>query len=277
MTSLIEDIQPYAEVIQAWRNQQEADLRAEDGWLSVVGLFWLHEGENSVGSNPDCEVVLPLRLPAHLGTLIFSPQGVVLQVADGAGPVRVGGQLVRESVLSDDPLHPTLVQVEQVTFFVIRRGDRVGVRMRDAASEARRNFTGRAWFPLDPAFRVAGRFEPHPSQRTIEVETAIGTAVAFNNPGAVTFELNGLQQRLEAFEGEDGELWFLFRDSTSGRETYGAGRELYALLGADGVVDMDFNKAQNLPCVFTPFATCPMAPKANHLPLAVQAGERLPG
>lgn len=277
MTSLIEETQPYAKAIQAWRDQQEAELRAENGWLSVVGLFWLHDGENAVGSDPDCEVVLPPRLPIRLATLKVSAGAVTLRVAVGAGPVRVGGQLVREAALSDNPLYPALIQVEQMTFFVIRRGDRLAVRMCDAASEARQNFTGRIWFPADVAFRVAGRFEPHPSQRTLEVETVIGTTIPVNNPGAVAFEFNGVPQRLEAFEGEAGELWFLFRDATSGHETYGAGRELYAPLGADGRVELDFNKAQNLPCVFTPYATCPMAPKANHLAIAVQAGERLPG
>jgi len=153
----------------------------------------------------------------------------------------------------------------------------VAVRMRDAASDARQNFTGRVWYPVNPAQRVTGRFEPHPSQRTIEAETVIGTTIQFNNPGAVSFELDGVALRLEAFEGEAGELWFLFRDGTSGHETYGAGRELYAPLSAGGEVDMDFNKAQNLPCVFTPFATCPMAPKANHLAMPIRAGERQPG
>lgn len=266
---------PWLDSLQAWRHAEEAELRADDGWLTVIGLFWLDEGDNPVGSSPDAVVALPDRLPAHAGTLTRSGETVTWRAADGVD-ARVDGQPARFASLSADPFKPTRVQIAEITFFLIRRGDRIAARVRDTASDARRAFTGRVWFPADPALRVRGQFIPHPNQRMIEVETVIGSTAQFSNPGVVTFELDGAPQRLEAFEGEPGELWFLFRDGTSGHETYAAGRELYAALNADRSVDLDFNKAENPPCVFTPYATCPLPPKENDLPVAVRAGEQMP-
>ncbi len=270
-----QDVTAYLESVQAWRNAQEAELRADDGWLTVVGLFWLDEGENPVGSGPDAAVALPNRLPAAVGTLTRSGGAVTWQSADGVD-ARVDGRSVRTAALSADPFKPTRVQIEEITLFLIERGDRIAARVRDAASDARQGFTGRVWFPPDPALRLRGQFHPHQNQRALEVETVIGTTVRFSNPGVVTFELAGTVQRLEAFEGEPGELWFLFRDGTSGQETYSAGRELYAALNPDQSVDLDFNKAENPPCVFTPYATCPLPPKENHLQVAIRAGEQMP-
>ncbi|MBK8023175.1 MAG: DUF1684 domain-containing protein [Chloroflexi bacterium] len=266
----------YVSAIQTWREEQEALLRAEDGWLTVVGLFWLREGENTLGSDTACDVVLPARFPARLGVMTLDGREICLRVTADDPPVLVEGESRREAVLRyGPPQTPTQVQIECVTLFVIPRGDRLAVRMRDAESEARRTFTGRQWFEVDPAFCVNARFFPHPGGRSLEVETAIGTSVRLSNPGAVSFEWAGGQHRLEAFEGDpDDELWFIFRDATSGQSTYGAGRFLYATLRADGSVDLDFNKAESPPCAFTPYATCPLPPKENVLPISITAGER---
>ncbi|MFN8379113.1 MAG: DUF1684 domain-containing protein [Anaerolineae bacterium] len=264
----------YVDALLDWRGERDKELRADNGWLTIIGLFWLEPGENSLGSAPESDVVLPERLPAHVGTLTLSDGSVTLKVRPGHD-VRIGGELVQEAVLSSDDEHPTLVQIETVTFFVIRRGTRLAIRMRDSASVTRTTFNGRNWFSVIPDLRVAGRFMPHESHRTIEVETIIGTTVALQSPGTVTFELDDRVYNMDAFHGENDGLWFVFRDETSGAETYGGGRFLDAPLH-NGVVDLDFNRAVHPPCAFTPFATCPLPPKENALSIRIEAGERWP-
>jgi uncharacterized protein (DUF1684 family) len=157
---------------------------------------------------------------------------------------------------------------------VIRRGDEYGIRVRDADNPARLTFTGRNWFPVEPHYQVSGRFIPHAVSRSIPIATSSGRTELMDNPGRVEFVLDGQSLSLEAFAAGKGELWFVFKDATSNKSTYGAGRFLYAPLSAEGVVSLDFNKAYHPPCAFTPYATCPRAPKENTLPLEILAGER---
>lgn len=275
MTTTIDPSIAYIQAVQAWRDEQEASLRAEDGWLTVVGLFWLHDGVNTVGSSPDSDVVLPSRLPPHLGLITLHDGETQWRLTDEKFSVLVDGERRREAVLHHDARHPTLIQVGGVTFFVIRRGERLAVRVRDTESEARRTFVGRQWFAVDPSYRVSARLERHASSRTIEVETVLGTTVQYNSPGTVTFELAGAPYTLQAFEGAtDSELWFVFRDATSGHSTYGASRFLYAHILEDGMVDLDFNRAKSPPCAFTPYATCPLPPRENILSIPIAAGEK---
>ena len=264
----------YADALLEWQDAQDAELRAADGWLTVIGLFWLEPGANTLGSAAGSVVQLPERLPAHVGTLTLVDDTVTLRVLPGHD-VQTGGESVHEAVLSSNDVNPTLVNVDSVTFFVIRRGTRLAIRMKDSASDARRTFAGRNWFPVTTDWRVAGQFTPHASARTIEVETIIGTTVHLQSPGIVTFSLQGVTYCMSAFVGEEADLWFVFRDQTSGAQTYGGGRFLEASL-QDGCVELDFNKAVHPPCAFTPFATCPLPPKENVLGVSVEAGERWP-
>jgi hypothetical protein len=274
MSTTLENTTAYAETVEAWRDEQETLLRAENGWLTVVGLFWLHEGVNTVGSSPESDVVLPARLSPHLGTITLHNGEIQWRVSVGKHSVLIDGNHYDEATLHDNSSRPTLLEIDRVTFFLIRRGERIGVRVRDAESEARRTFTGRHWFAVDPRYRVVGHFNPYPSKRTVEVETVIGTSARFSSPGTVTFELGGTPLTLDAFEGEGvGELWFVFRDATSGRSTYGASRFLNAPFQDDGTVDLDFNKAKSPPCAFTPYATCPLPPRGNILSVPITAGE----
>ncbi len=274
MTTTLDDQKDYTAAIHTWRAEQDTKLRSETGWLTVVGLCWLQTGENLIGSDPESAVLLPARTPAQLGVITLTEGEAVLRVTADAAEVLIDGAPSRAAVLGYDADHTTLVQIDGVTFFVIQRGERLGVRVRDVESEARRMFSGRRWFPVDAAYRVVGTFVPHPSARALEVETVIGTTVLYHNPGAVTFELDGVPHRLEAFDGGDDQLWFVFRDGTSGQLTYGAGRFLYAPLMADHTVDLDFNKAVHPPCAFTAYATCPLPPKENRLQRAIHAGEK---
>jgi len=258
---------PYLAEIEAWRRERERRLTADDGWLTVAGLFWLKEGENSFGTDPACDIVLPAgSAPPLAGTFEHRQGRTLLRWKDRPGePIEMQ---------PDTPGPPTIATLGDLSFFVIRRQDRYAIRLRDRNSPFRKQFTGLNWYPVDPAWRVEARFVPYPRPRKLRLASTIGEPQEFEAPGYLEFELRGRRLRLEAARS-GGELFLLFKDRTSGKTTYPAGRFLYAEPPRDGVVVLDFNKAHNPPCAFTPYTTCPLPPKQNHLPVAVTAGELL--
>ena len=263
--------------LKVFRERLEASLRADDGWLALAGLFWLHEGANTVGGDPDSDIALPeTSAPPRVGVIDFHAGQATLTVADGIS-VSVDGSPVLSALLVDDDNHrkPSLVSVGTVSFFVIRRGDRTGIRVRDTQSPARAAFTGRRWFALDPAYRVTGRFVPHTEPRKLPNVNIVGITEMIDNPGRVSFDLGGRQHEIEAFDGGKDRLFLVIRDATSGTSTYGSSRFLNAPVLADGRVELDFNRAYNPPCAFTPYATCPLPPPENILPVPIEAGERI--
>lgn len=264
----------YVASVERWRAEREARLRAEDGWLSLAGLFWLEPGQNRVGSDPSSPVRLPGG-PGELGVLELLEEGVRFTAHPGVG-VSLNGAPVQEAWLEADLSgHADTLALGSVKFYVIRRGERWGVRVIDNASPARREFRGLSWFPPDPRLRVRARLVPHPEPVTIPVVNVLGMVSESPSPGYAVFELEGREYRLLA-ESSDPEryLFFNFRDATSGRSTYPAGRYLSTEGVREGEFVLDFNKAINPPCAFTPYATCPLAPLANRLGVAVEAGEK---
>jgi len=225
-----------------WRADYEASLKAPDGWLSVAGLFWLHEGANEVASK---------TLTVHGGKVFI--QGRRLQ--------------------SDASEHPDVVRIGGLSLTIIERGGKLGARLRDPKAAARRGFTGCNWFPADPAWRIEAKWVAYPEPKKIAVTNILGMTDREPSPGYAEFIVKGKTMRLEPV-AEDGELFFMFRDSTSGRTTYGAGRFFYAAMPKAGKVELDFNKAHNPPCAFTAFATCPLPPRQNTLQVAIEAGEK---
>jgi len=267
----------YQREIDDWHAKRVARLTAPDGWLALAGLFWLNEGENRVGSAPDNDLVFPAKAPAHLGVLVRRGRAVELRPAAGAALTDAKGQPLGVTKLaSDKDGEATKVRAGSLVFFVIERSERVGVRLRDEDSPARRSFTGIERYPVSPAWRVEARLEPYVPRRELPVTTVIGTIEPSPSPGALVFSIGGVTYRLDAVdeEGTD-DLFVIFGDKTNGRETYGAGRFVYAPRpGPDGKTVLDFNKAYNPPCAFTPFATCPLPPAQNRLPVRVEAGEK---
>jgi uncharacterized protein len=266
----------YVKEIEAWRQQRNEGLRRPEGWLSLVGLFWLEEGENRFGTDPGNKVILPEgRGPAVAGTLVRKGDTVHLQAAPGAG-VQIDDRPVTEADLAtDESGKPTVVHLGPLSFFVIKRGDRLGVRMRDPQGPALASFQGLDAYPVRPDWRVNARFEPYTPPKQVAVPNVLGTVDDTPSPGAVVFEHGGATYRLDAIPGgDDGSLFLIFADATNGTETYGAGRFLDTDPPKDGQVKVDFNKAYNPPCAFTAFATCPLPPQQNRLPLRVEAGEK---
>lgn len=266
------DRSEYRETVQKLRDAREAKLKVDDGWLTVAGLFWLKSGANSFGSAVDCAIALP-RVPAQLGVFRLTGGAVTLEPVQGA-PLQVNGKLAARGLLKTDKSgQPDLVSSGRLTMFVIQRGPRFGIRLRDLDSQFRREFTHLNWFDIDPAYQVTGTFQPYTEKRHIKIDTVIGIPDDMVAPGKVTFTVKGQTVSLEPVEDE-GKLWFIFRDATSGRTTYGGGRFLYSELPQNGKVKLDFNQAYNPPCVFTPYATCPLPPPQNRLTIPIEAGEK---
>jgi hypothetical protein len=269
-------VTPHAAEIEAWRARRVARLTAPDGWLSVVGLSWLDEGDNSVGSAPGSRVALPSRAPARVGTvgvdsgraLFTAAPGVAAQV-DGRAPTAA------TPLKSDADGGPTVVTAAGVSFYPISRQGKLAIRVKDPESEARRSFRGLAYFPVDSSWSVEARVEPAAGAGKISVPNVLGTDTSEASPGTLVFERGGATYRLTPVLEEGETDWFvIFGDATNGHDTYGAGRFLYVAPAKDGRTVIDFNKAYNPPCVFTDYATCPLPPPGNRLPIRVEAGEK---
>lgn len=263
----------YNAKIRKWRAGQDKELKADDGWLTLAGLFWLKEGENRIGSDAASEVVLPASAaPARIGVMEYYDGKVTLRVAQDASVTLNKKPVTTAELQSDEKGKPDILHLGSLSFYTIKRGTRYGVRVKDLNSPARREFNGRHWYEINPAYRVTAKFIKSGQPREIEILNKVGDVIKMPSPGTVVFKLNGNEYSLDAL-GENGQLFFVFADQTSGKTTYGAGRFLYANAAKNGRVVLDFNKAVNPPCAFTPFATCPLPPRQNRLKVAIPAGE----
>lgn len=251
----------YQDSILQWRQSREAALRAPDGWTSLAGLFWLREGANRYGKDPGNDIPLPAG-PAHAGTFELRG-GQVTAVADG-----------RRHVLQPDSDQDGVVKVDRLSLLVIKRGDRYGIRLKDPDSSYRTSFRGIRSFPIQEAYRVTAKWVAAPRQ--IPILNVLGQTEPSENPGYAVFQLAGKELKLYPILEVPGDrqLFYIFRDLTTGKETYPAGRFFYSEMPKDGRVVLDFNKAYNPPCAFTPYATCPLPPKENYLPVRIEAGEK---
>lgn len=267
----------YEQEIEDWAARRVERLRQPGGWLSLVGLFWLKEGGNRVGSDPRLEVVLPGGAPPEVGTLMLAGGRVSFSAAPGVTPTSNGNPVIRvDRVRSDAEGKPDRIEVGTVTFHVIRRGSRLGVRVTDVDAPARKAFRGIERYPTDPRWRVEAKWVAYEKPRELEIATVIpGLVEKYPVPGEAVFSIGGAEHRLRpVLEEGETDLFFIFGDETNGPETYGAGRFLYARPPADGTIVLDFNRAYNPPCAFTPYATCPLPPDENRLPLRITAGEK---
>ena len=262
----------YEREIEAWRQKREQNLKSDSGWLTVAGLFWLKEGANTAGAAKNNDIVLPEgAAPDRIGVFDLRGKRVTFRAAAGA-PVQVDGRPVAsETELKPDTSEkPDTVTVNDLSMFVIERAGQYGIRLRDKNSATRRNFTGLKWYPVRPEYRVEARFISEPKK--IPILNILGQTDQEDSPGVVEFTLLGKPHRMVALV-EDDTLFFVFRDRTSGHTTYGASRMLNTPMPRDGKVDLDFNKAYNPPCAYIAYATCPLPPPENRLPVAIEAGE----
>lgn len=261
------DVAGHRKQIEDWQANRDKRLRSEDGWLTLIGLFWLDDGNNVV-TLPKKNTP-PIKLVREGEKVTMEPDASM--TIDGkpiAGPVELRHD--------GDPNGPTIVQMGSVRFNVIKRADRFGLRVKDAEAETRTKFEGMDYYPIDPKWRVEATMIPYKPVKKIPITDITGSTSDNDSPGALVFQLDGKEYRIDPIleEGSD-ELFLIFKDETSRDETYQAGRYLYAPMpDASGKTVIDFNKAYNPPCVFTPYATCPLPPLQNRLETRIEAGEK---
>ena len=270
----------YEQELEQWKAKRLAGLKSEEGWLSLIGLFWFKEGENRFGSDPTGEIVLPeSKAPQHAGTLRLNAGKVTLEANPEAKITSKGQPVTTLELKSDEDGEPTMLELGSLSFHVVKRGERLGLRVKDRENPARAAFKGTDYYPADRKWVVNARFEPYEPPKKVPILNVLDMTTEELSPGALAFEIDGHPYKLEALKEKGEEQFFIiFADQTSGKETYGAGRYLYAdPPGADGRVTLDFNRAYSPPCAFTKYATCPLPPAQNRLPLRVEAGERYLG
>lgn len=264
----------YSASIRQWRDQRLERLVSETGYLTLAGLYWLENGSHTFGTDPSNDIVLPEGTTSDFaGAFDFADGTTTVRIESGV-PATVDGEPLESMVLaSDEAGEPdAIVLGDRLTMYVIKRGDRFGIRLQDKKSRYREEFAGLAWFPIQESYRVTGRFVPYDPPREVAIADVTGNVQNEICPGKVVFELGGREVSLEPVQRTE-RLFYVFSDTTSGEKTYGSGRFLYSDLPEDGRVELDFNKAYNPPCAFTPYSTCPLPTQANQLPVPVEAGE----
>ena len=266
----------YVKDIEKWRSDREVKLKKEGGWLSVAGLSWLKEGTNTVGAGDKFDVRLTDNFKAgKFGQIDFANGKAVLKVESGVEAQSDGKNITGPiELVSDEKGKPTEIRTGTQTFFLIKREERYGIRLKDNNSEARRNFTGLHWFPVDETYKVTARLEPGTEAKEVKVPNVLGGFFKMKSPGRLKFTLAGKEQSLLTVEEDDGSLFLIFGDQSNEKETYKSGRFLYADKPLNGETVLDFNNAENPPCAFTPYATCPLPPEGNRLAVEINVGEK---
>jgi uncharacterized protein len=268
----------YGKEITDWQTKRAKSISGENSWLTIAGLYWLKPGENSFGSDSSNTVILPPgKIPPIAGIILWKDSILTLTAKPGAGVTVHDSAVTTIRLRADMDGEPTVVAMGSVSFYVIRRGEQMGIRVKDKENAARKHFTGLDFYTPNPEWRIEGKYEPYTVPKVIPVTSVIGTVENDTFPGSVVFSKNGREFRLMAGteSGPQPMLYFMFSDETGGKETYGLGRQLSVPMpDSAGTVVMDFNKAYNWPCAYTDFATCPIPPRENHLAIGVEAGEK---
>ena len=262
--------------IADWRAKRLASLSSATGWLTPVALYWLKDGENSFGrASGRAFSVDDAALEADTGAFLLT-EGRVRYVAHASKAMTYAGKPVTSlDLVSDVSENPTELVAGSLHFMLIDRAGHLGIRVRDSVSPNRLQFKGLQFFPVRADWHMQAHFEPYVPVRRISIVNVLGMKQQMISPGAIVFEREGRSWRLDAILEAPGdrELFVMFSDATSGKQTYGAGRFLYVGLPHAERIEVDFNEAFNPPCAFTNFATCPLPPQQNQLALAIDAGE----
>jgi uncharacterized protein len=264
----------YEATLLEQRRQRATMLLGDQSWLTLAGLFWLHEGDNTFGKAADNDILLPGETtPASAGVFQLDQGVVTVRVAPGVTIRRHGDPITVLELQPDSSGQPDLITLGDLTLLVLQRGARYAIRLYDKANPARQQFTGLNWYPVRPAYRLVAQFTAYDPPHPLVISDVIGDTYTVPSPGFVTFLWQGETCQLDA-EPRGERLFFNFADLTNGDTTHGAGRFLYADPPVDGQVVLDFNQATNPFCAYTPYATCPLPPPQNRLPVRIEAGEQ---
>ncbi len=260
--------------IQAWRDEREKKISGPHGWISTAGLFWLEEGENRMGSGSSNPIrLLEKSAPEYSGVFIYRDGLVKFQAQDEV-EILYEGRSIKEAAITVDEDSSEVIHLNDLELYVIRRGQRLGVRIFDPDNPGLKKFEGLSWFLIDTDYCLEAAFVPFPKAEIKQVINILGDMESMEFPGIIEFLWNGQKFQLEPVVVEDGKLWIMFCDVTNRDQTYPAGRYLTCDPPQGGRIILDFNKAYNPPCAYTDYATCPIPPLSNHLPFPVLAGEQ---
>jgi len=270
------DVVAYQQEIEQWHQHRIEELKGDNGWLNLAGLFWLKEGLNTFGSAESNDLVFPKdKIAANAGFFQVKNGVVQMNVRADVEVLSNGNEIQSEIIFHPDSVKNATLTHGDLQWFVIMRDDQVGIRLRDLKSKSISDFTGIERYEVDPAWRVKATFEVSTTPKQIDITNVLGQTTSQLSPGTLVFELKGEEYRLDALEGGKDELFIIFGDPTNEDETYPSGRYLYVKIpDKEGHTYLDFNKSYNPPCAFTPFATCPLPPAQNVLPIAIKSGEK---
>ena len=260
----------------AWRAERDREMRSEESWLTIAGLFWLDEGENTFGASSSNRIELPPgSAPSLGGKFIRKGEKITVEAAPGVSLYCGGKQIARMTIRAGDSTSPDTLTLGDLRMWVIRRGDRYAVRLRDLNAPAFKDYKGLNYFPPSAAFRIEAIFAPYSSPKNIEVEAKIVKRSKLISPGTLKFLWEGREYEFIAFDDEErGTCFLVFADETNAAGTYDGGRFLDFKVDAGHKAVLNFNHAYNPPCAFTAFATCPLPPAQNRFPFRLEAGEK---
>lgn len=271
------DLLAYENEIEAWHAERIKTLTSKDGWLNLAGLYWLEPGINTFGTDSSNQIIFPDSSMEKQGGYLTLRENRVDMHLSNAHAFTINGKPATgsEIIFYSDSTRQPQIENERIAWTIIMRDGKFGIRVRDLTMKALRNFKGVKRFEVNRDYRIEARFLEEPA-RTIEITNVLGQTTSQRSPGTLLFTWNGTEYKLDVLDGENEEYFVIIGDQTSGQETYGGGRYLY-VTHADqhGMTVLDFNKAYNPPCVFTPFATCPLPPRQNLLPFKILAGEKI--
>jgi uncharacterized protein (DUF1684 family) len=267
----------YQNSVLKWRQEVDNNIRRENGWLALAGLFWLRKGTNVIGSDRESDILLPKRAPDRLGIFEFDGNNVTLNVQANL-PVEVNGVATTSALLDADQEDvPSFITFSDMRMVVLRRSKGIGIRVWDNAREERRTFPSRQWYPVKEEFRVPATYTRYETPKIVKMPDILGAILDEPRQGFVSFELYGKKHELMVEELPDRRLFVQFMDLTNQDRTYPSGRYHYTDAHENGKVVVDFNKAYSPPCAFTDYATCTFPPQENHLDVAIEAGEIFSG
>ena len=268
-------ISSYKETILKERREREKRFKnTERGWLGLVGLYWLRDGENRVGSAPDNDIILPSIAPGHIGIVQYNNGVATFRAARGVPIYCNGKQVTLKTLVADIYEDVDFLQFGDLTLVLLERADRHLIRVWNKQSKLRKGFTGFKQYPVNPKYQIEAKYTDYDTPKLISIQDVIEIYHETPFQGYVTFEIDGEEHRLEARVDEDEVMRLDFKDATNGDTTYIGGRFLIAEMPKDGKIIVDFNQAYNPPCAYTDYATCPLPPLENRLPIRIEAGEK---
>ena len=272
---LIDDPKAYINSVEQWQEDRLEGLKGKEGWLNLAGIYWLKEGNQTFGSDSSNDIVFPARAPAFMGSLTLDNETVHLEVMEEV-ELFFKGEIVQKLELSPEKSgNPAYLTHGDFAWYIMKRHNSLAIRLRDYKNPAIEALDRVPSYPIDPAYLVEAQLKPYEEVKIITVNTPFQDYTQdYRCPGELHFKLKGEKLKLLPFESGD-DYFIIISDETSAMETYGGGRFLYASPDSTGRILLDFNKAYNPPCALTPFAACPMPPRENHLPVKVEAGEKI--